>query len=126
MVLLLPSGALQAQSSVAQPTTQRQQFVYVLRVTPKFHDPKAWTDRESAIVKQHFERLSKAVESKQLILAGRSNEALADTFGLVIFEADDAAAAKQFMQDDPAVVAGLMSATLHPYSVALQRKPSVP
>ncbi len=61
-----------------------------------------------------------------MILAGRSNEPLAETFGLVIFEADDAAAAKQFMQDDPAVVAGLMSTTLHPYAVALQRKPAGP
>ena len=36
--------------------------------------------------------------------------------------ANDAEAARQFMEADPAVVAGLMSATLHPYTVALQRK----
>ncbi len=40
-----------AQTAASQPTAKRQQFVYVLRVTPKFQDPKAWTDRESAIVK---------------------------------------------------------------------------
>jgi hypothetical protein len=27
------------------------------------------------------------------------------------------------MESDPAVVAGVMSATLHPYALALQRKP---
>jgi hypothetical protein len=30
--------------------------------------------------------------------------------------------ARQFMQTDPAVMAGLMSATLHPYAVSLQRQ----
>jgi hypothetical protein len=41
----------------------------------------------------------------------------------VIFVANDAEAARQFMEDDPAVIAGLMSATLHPCTVALQREP---
>ncbi len=58
----------------------------------------------------------------QVILAGRTTEPLDETFGIVIFEADSAAAASEFMQSDPAVVAGLMTATLHPYAVALQRK----
>jgi uncharacterized protein YciI len=57
------------------------------------------------------------------LCAGCTTEPLAQTFGIVIFEADDEQSARQFMQADPAVVAGLMSATLHPYSVALQRKP---
>lgn len=43
--------------------------------------------------------------------------------GLLIFEAEHEAAARTFMEVDPAVVAGVMSATLHPYLVALLRKP---
>ena len=78
--------------------------------------------KESAIIARHFERLARAAESGQVILAGRSSEALSDTFGIVIFEAEDAEAARQFMQADPSVSSGLMSATLHPYAVALQRK----
>ena len=107
----------------AEPPGERQQFIYVLRVAPGFHEARNWTDKETAVIARHFERLAKAAESGQVILAGRSNEALADTFGVVIFEADDAEAARQFMETDPAVVSGLMSATLHPYAVALQRKP---
>ena len=60
--------------------------------------------------------------SGQVILAGRTVEPLDKTFGLVIFEADSETAAMEFMQSDPAVKAGLMVATLHPYAVALQRK----
>lgn len=100
----------------------RQQYVYVLKVAPRFQNEASWTETEEAAVAQHFERLAQAVKSGQVILAGRTNESLDTTFGLVIFEADGETAAREFMQSDPAVVAGLMTATLHPYSVALQRK----
>ena len=117
IALLLPDSGLRA-----PPAGKRQQFAYVLRVTPRYQEPRAWTEKETAVIARHFERLAKAAESRQVILAGRSTEGLAETFGVVIFEADDAAAARQFMEGDPAVVAGLMSATLHPYAVVLQRK----
>jgi uncharacterized protein YciI len=107
----------------AQPTGKRQQFIYVLRITPKFQEARDWTDQEGAVVTRHFERLAKATTEGQVILAGRTTEALDKTFGVVIFEAENEPAAGQFMEADPAVVSGIMSATLHPYAVALQRKP---
>lgn len=113
----LPLGALHAEEVPA-----REQFVYVLYLAPQFQQEAAWTDAENAIVNRHFERLSQAAKAGHLILAGRTREPLAATFGLVIFEADDEAAARAFMQSDPAVEAGLMTATLHPYAVALQRQ----
>lgn len=115
--LLFPVAGL-----LAQPSGKRQQFIYVLRVTPKFQQASDWTDSENSVVARHFERLVKATETGQVILAGRTSEALDTTFGVVIFEAEDAEAARQFMQADPVVASGLMSATLHPYAVALQRK----
>jgi hypothetical protein len=48
---------------------------------------------------------------------------LDQTFGVVIFEAENEYVARQFMGADTAVAAGIMSATLHPYAAALQRKP---
>lgn len=74
------------------------------------------------MVGRHFARLAQAVDAKRVILAGRTNEPLSRTFGLVVFEAENEEAARQFMDTDPAVQAGLMSATLHPYAVALQRR----
>ena len=57
-----------------------------------------------------------------MILAGRTDEPMDRRFGLVIFEAEGEEAAQAFMQSDPAVTGGVMTATLHPYSIALQRK----
>jgi uncharacterized protein YciI len=99
-----------------------QQFLYMLRVAPHLHDQAKWSDRDKAATARHFERLKKATADGSVILAGRTTEALDKTFGLVVFEAQDEKAAKAFMEADPAVVAGVMTATLHPYSVALQRK----
>ena len=107
---------------LAQEAPARQQYVYVLHLAPQFQQESAWTDAENAVISRHFERLAQAAKSGQLILAGRTLEPLTATFGLVIFEAESEAAAKAFMQSDPAVEAGLMTATLHPYAVALQRK----
>lgn len=94
----------------------------MLRVVPHLHDEAKWSDKDQAATSKHFERLKKATASGQVILAGRTTENLDKTFGLVVFEAENEAAARAFMEADPAVVAGVMTATLHPYSVALQRK----
>jgi uncharacterized protein len=116
----LCAGCVEAQ---AQTTPPRPQFIYVLRVAPPFHAAQAWSDKDNAAVGKHVERLAQTTAQGQVILVGRTTEPLAQTFGLVVFEADDEAAARRFMEADPAVAAGLMSATLHPYSVALLRKP---
>jgi uncharacterized protein YciI len=107
----------------AQPAAPgRPQFLYLLRLPVRLHDRAAWTDKDNAAVSAHFARLAKAAEAGQVVLAGRSSEPLDRTFGIVIFEADNEEAARAFMNADPAVEAGVMTATLHPYSVALQRK----
>jgi uncharacterized protein len=87
------------------------------------HDDKAWTDADKAVAGRHFANLTAATKAGQVILAGRTLEPGATTFGLVIFEATDETAAQTFMNGDPAVVDKIMTAELHPYQVALQRKP---
>jgi uncharacterized protein len=110
-------------TAAAQTTAKLQQFVYVLRVAPAFHEQTKWTAKENDAVGRHFMRLAEATRSGKVIFAGRTNEPLDSTFGIVVFEAEDEAAARQFMDTDPAITAGVMSATLHPYVLALQRKP---
>jgi uncharacterized protein len=117
-LLVVPPGAI-----CAQQLTRHQQYVYVLHLTPRMHDKSAWTDTENGVIAQHFSRLAKAAEAGNVILAGRTTETLATTFGLVIFEAENDEAGRLFMESAPAVVAIIMTATLHPYSVVLQRKP---
>ena len=106
------------ESKAAKP----KQFIYVLRLVPRLYADSAWTKEDSAVLGRHFARFQDAAKSGQLILAGRTSEPGDKTFGIAIFEATDEDAARKFMQEDPAVVGGLMTAELHPFAVALQRK----
>jgi uncharacterized protein len=106
-----------------EPTVGKpKQFIYVLRLMPRLHADSAWTKEDKAVLERHFARFQEATKSGQLILAGRTSEPGDKTFGIAIFEAVDEDAARKFMQEDPAVAGGLMTAELHPFAVALQRK----
>ena len=52
-------------------------------------------------------------------MAGRTQTADSDTFGIVILKADDEAAARKLMKADPAVAHGVMHAALYPFRIAL-------
>jgi uncharacterized protein YciI len=103
-------------------TVKPKQFLYVLRLVPRLHDKKAWTKDDAAAVESHFTRLQQATGSGQVIFVGRTAESDEKTFGLVVFEAADEKAALEFMNSDPAVMAEVMTAELHPFSVILQHK----
>jgi uncharacterized protein YciI len=111
---------LPAQSSA--PAEKPKQFVYVLHLVPRLYDDKAWTAEDKAAVDRHLANFKAAIQSGQLILAGRTREPGDKTFGIAIFEATDETAARKFMEADPAVAAGVMTAELHPFAVVLQRK----
>ena len=105
-----------------KPDGKPKQFIYVLRLVPRLHSDAAWTKEDEMAIARHLTRFRQAMEKGELILAGRTREPGDKTFGIAIFEAADEAAARSFMESDPAVVAGLMTAELHPFAVALQRK----
>ena len=77
------------------------------------------TEREAAIVNEHFEYLQKLVAEGVVFMAGRTLNADERTFGIVFFAAATEAAAMALMQNDPAVKLGMMKAELFPYRVAL-------
>jgi uncharacterized protein len=99
-----------------------KQFIYVLHLVPRLYSDVAWTKEDNMALSRHLVRFEHAIETGELILAGRTQEPGDKTFGIAIFEAKDEAAARKFMESDPAVVAGVMTAELHPFAVALQRK----
>ena len=99
-----------------------KQFIYVLRLVPRLHSDSNWTKEDEAVLGRHLTRFKEAIKTGQLILAGRTLDPGDKTFGIAIFEATDEAAAKAFMEGDPAVAGGLMTAEVHPFAVALQRK----
>src|SRR2546423_5865376 len=115
---IVQSLAAQTPEAAAKP----KQFIYVLHLVPRLHDDKNWTKDDNAALDRHFNRFKEAIQSGDLILAGRTREPGDKTFGIAIFMAADEAAARKFMQADPAVVAGVMTAELHSFAVALERK----
>jgi uncharacterized protein YciI len=119
MCLCAATGPLNAQS---QEPSKTRQFIYVLRLVPRLYSDSNWTKEDNEVLERHFARFQEATKSGQLILAGRTKEPGDKTFGVAIFEASDEAAARTFMQADPAVAGGLMTAELHPFAVALERK----
>jgi uncharacterized protein YciI len=112
--------SLSAQTPEAD--TKRKQFIYVLRLVPRLYSDANWTKEDKLALDRHFARFKHAIETGELILAGRTREPGDKTFGIAVFEATDEAAARIFMESDPAVVAGLMTAELHPFAIALQHK----
>lgn len=121
-LLVLPLFAMPLASAAIQAPKGTRHYIYVLRPLPRLQEQKNWTERDNLAVSEHFTRLQQATLEGTVLLAGRTDESLDKTFGIVVFEAADDAAAKEFMDTDPAIVGGVMSATLHPYSVALLRK----
>jgi hypothetical protein len=82
-----------------------RQFIYVLRLVPRLYSDSNWPNADQAALSRHFARFKHAIETGELIpLAGRTSESGDKTFGIAIFEApNEAAAARAFMQADPAV-----------------------
>lgn len=94
-------------------------WIYVVRLTR----PAAMTsptEEESAAIDRHFVHLQQACAAGSVRLAGPATDG---AFGIVIFEAADETAARSFMAEDPAVLAGVMTAELHPFRVSLEYPP---
>ena len=77
------------------------------------------TERERAIVGEHFAYWQEMLGAGRLVLLGRTQDL--PPMGLIVLEADDAAAAQRMVDGDPAVARGVMSAVVRPYAVALMR-----
>jgi uncharacterized protein YciI len=90
-------------------------FVYLLRPSrSSFVD--AASSKEASILGEHFEYLQEALSGGRLLLAGPCEDG---EFGIVIFRARTEDEALEFMEGDPAVKAGLMTAELHPFRISL-------
>jgi uncharacterized protein YciI len=77
------------------------------------------TPQEAATISEHFAYLKELTDRGVVMLAGRTLNTDASSFGIVIFNADSEGAARQLMNDDPAVEQGVMRAELFPYRIAL-------
>src|ERR1700676_4262585 len=83
--IVVQSLANQTSETVAKP----KQFIYVLHLVPRLYDDKNWTREDKAALDRHFNRFKHAIETGELIVAGRTREPGDKTFGIAIFEAKD-------------------------------------
>ena len=99
--------------------TDAMQFLYKIQPTRLAMLTEGPTPAEEKIVSEHFGYIEALNEQSALILAGRTLNSDASSFGIVIFKASSEQAARQIMENDPAVKQGVMKAELFPYRVAL-------
>ncbi len=92
------------------------EFIYLIHPFREgfFEHPTAI---EVQVMDDHYRYLREAVDAGAVLLAG---PCLDDTFGIVILQAENEAAARTFMLNDPALVQNVMMAELHPLKVSLR------
>jgi uncharacterized protein YciI len=100
----------------------KSQWLYYLKPARLGMVTEGATPEEVETVSRHFAYLKDLTEKGVMILMGRTQNNDENTFGIAIFEAENEAAARQIMKNDPAVIGEVMHATLYPYKVALMRR----
>ena len=77
------------------------------------------TDEERAVWRVHFERLERLVAEGVVVLAGPTLGPV--NTGILVFDADDEAAAQRLLDEDPTVAGGFVRGELRPFRVSLLR-----
>lgn len=94
-------------------------YLYVLRLIDRLRTEEKWTSSDNHAVNEHFIHLKDLLAKDVLILAGKTDGLDERTFGIVIFKCNTNEEAKALMKSDPAVIQGIMTAELFPYTIAL-------
>jgi uncharacterized protein YciI len=77
------------------------------------------TERETAIVAEHFQYLKDLAAQGVVLMAGRTTEPNDQAFGIVVFLAETQDRAAALMAGDPAVAHGVMRAERFPFRIVL-------
>ncbi len=115
----LLGGSLLLASDPQTNKTPEKQFLYKVQANRVEMLRGAPTAEEASILEEHFNYLKDLTDKGVVILAGRTLNTDETSFGIVIFRAESEQAAREIMNNDPAVKKGVMRATLFPYRVAL-------
>ncbi|MCP4571359.1 MAG: hypothetical protein GY838_03335 [bacterium] len=94
-------------------------YIYRLEVTRPDMLTVGPTPEEDRTLTAHFSFLTAQAEDGVVLLAGRTVTTGPETYGIVIFEAEDDVAARALMAADPAVVSGVMTGEVQPFRVAI-------
>lgn len=94
------------------------EWIYFIH-PPRENFAATMTDQETGVWRTHFARLKRLLSDGVLVMAGPTLGAI--NTGMVIIEADDEAAARQLMNDDPVIAGGSARGELRPFRVSLLR-----
>ncbi|MGE0174698.1 MAG: YciI family protein [Oligoflexales bacterium] len=94
-------------------------YVYKLALQPRYYDFSTWDEKVQETFKRHAEYLHKGVTTGKVHVVGRSDQEPKKNYGIVIFEDASEQEAKQFMNDDPCIVGGVMTAELAPFKLLM-------
>lgn len=92
------------------------QFLIIKR--PRENFIETMTEEEAEIMSKHFVYLREKLREGKLIVAG---PATTGEFGLSVVETETEEEAIEIMNNDPAVLSGIMTPTIYPYRVSLLR-----
>lgn len=92
------------------------QFLIIKR--PRENFIETMTEEEAEIMSKHFLYMQEKLKEGKLIIAG---PVTTGEFGLSIVETESEEEARKIMNNDPAVVGGIMTPTIYPYRVSLLR-----
>lgn len=95
------------------------QYLYKIQPTRLGMLTEGPTPDEGRLVGEHFAYLQKLTTDGVVLLAGRTLDADARAFGIVVFLAASDEEARRIMDGDPAVAGGVMIAELFPYRIVL-------
>lgn len=97
-----------------------REYIYVLKLIPRLHEEKNWTEADEALISEHFVRLKEYCHEGKVITAGKTDREDDKGFGIVVFKEESDDKAGEFMKEDPAVKHGIMTAEVFSYRTALQ------
>lgn len=97
-------------------------FTYVIHPTRPAMLTEGPTPQEAEIISNHFDYLKALVDQGVGIFVGRTLTTDEHTFGITVFQAGSEEAAREIMQGDPAVIAGVMRVELFPFKIVLAGK----
>ena len=96
------------------------EFLYTVRATRGGMLTDGPTPEESQVLADHGSYIEGLARNGVVDTAGRTQNSDATTFGIVILRAEDESAARQIMENDPAVLHGVMRAELFPFRTAFR------
>ena len=97
-------------------------FIYKIQPTRTTMLSTGPTAQEESIIGEHFSYLQQLTEDGVVLLCGRTMTIDYSSFGIVILRTDSEEAARELMENDPAVKLKVMRAELFPFRIALLSK----